>query len=564
MALACPACGEKDEPQPEGMDPTQEVPDPIGTIQLAMRDDNNGHTYIDHLYIQNENFYGSTIHAVSLGPVKGLGNVVYIPTTGWAGQVAVVPGNGYVVYDSYSYNQKFYRIYVSNFITNTGGGIIGAYVKYQEPFLGIDEALSLASTNLTFPATGGSQVVLFNNTSIIPFEIEEVNLPATVSKASTYDESFLANGIAIDFTPNDQPEAITGSITLTTGYGKKTVINVTQAGREPYITFPVNEKEVSAAAQVENITIDSNLPFDELSVNSSAQWCKAEIVNNASTLQAQNRKVKFIGDQAVSPTRSEANTTALSYNLKLTFDENETKDSRETTVTVSSRDKKLNATLHIIQKGIVFEVRTSQIGFDKNSGSRTISINTTVSDWEAQSSADWCTFNKIGNQINIRVTSSTEERTATITFPGFDTKITVLQSKYAKDDTFNEDGIEGIVCYIGDSVRYIYRGLGEAAWSTEHVLTGANSRTDGEYNMNIIKKIPFWQDFYPAFLLCEQLNTGGVTGWYLPAIEELKLCQLNSFNIWSSTESNESYAIRGSDSMGAKGDSYWVAAVHKF
>lgn len=561
MALVCPACSEKDEPVPDGMDPTQEVPDPTGTIQLAMRDKNNGNTHIGNLYIQDENFYGIYNQTVSLGAVKGLGNVAYIPTAGWAQRVAVAPGDGYVTYDSYY--KKFYRIYVSNFITSTGGGIIGADVKYQEPFLGKDEPISLASNNLTFPATGGSQVILFNNSSIIPFEIEEANVPGTVSKASTYDQSFLTNGIAIDFTPNDQPEAITGSITLTTGYGKKTVFNVTLAGREPYISFPEEEKEVSAAAQVENIELDSNLPFEDLTVNSPAQWCKAEIVNHAADLQAQNREVKFIGDQAVSPTRSEVNTSALSYTLKLTFDENETKDPRETTVTVSSKDKKLNATLHIVQKGIVFEVRTNQVGFDKNTGSRTITINTTVSDWEAQSSADWCTFNKVGNQINIRVTSTTEERTATITFPGFDTKITVLQSKYAKDDTFSENGIEGIVCYIGDSVRYIYTYAGSATWSTENVLTGANSRTDGEYNMSMIKKIPFWQDFYPAFLLCEKLNTNGVTGWYLPAVEELALCGFASSNVWSSTEYDESSSMTGSDISNKRGENY-VIAVHKF
>ena len=484
-------------------------------------------------------------------------------------QVAVKPGDGYVVYNP-SY-KKFYRIYVSNFITSTGGGIIGADVKYQEPFWGKDEAISLASNNLTFPATGGSQVILFNNSSIIPFEIEEANVPGTVSKASTYDQSFLTNGIAIDFTPNDQPEAIIGSITLTTGYGKKTVFNVILAGREPYISFPEEEKEVSAAAQVENIVLDSNLPFEDLTVNSPAQWCKAEIVNHAANLQAQNREVKFIGDQAVSLTRSEANTSALSYTLKLTFDENETTTPRETTVTVSSKDKKLNATLHIVQKGIVFEVRTNQVGFDKNSGFRTVSINTTVSDWEAQSSADWCTFNKVGNQINIRVTSTTEERTATITFPGFDTKITVLQSKYAKYDIFSENGIEGTVGYIGDEVRLIYKQVSNdngVFWSTENVLTGANSRTDGEYNMSIIKKIPFWQDFYPAFLLCDQLNTNGVTGWYLPAVEELPLCVPNNLyagnRYWSSTEFNESFAIVGYGDEYSKQVFNKILAFHKF
>ena len=569
MALVCPACGEKDEPVPDGMDPTQEVPDPEGTIQLSMRDQDNGNTIIDHISINNENFSGWETSFTSLGAVRGLGNVVYIPVSGWASRVAVVPGEGYVAYNSSK--KQFYRIYVMDYIVSTTGGIIGADVKYQEPFLGKDEAISLASNNLTFPATGGSQVILFNNSSIIPFEIVEANVPVIVSKASTYDQSFLTNGIAITVTPNDRSEAITGSITIATGYGRKTVINVTQAGQEPYIYFLINEKEVSAAAQVENIVLDSNLPFEDLTVNSPAQWCKAEIVNNAADLQAQNRKVKFIGDQAVSPTRSEANTSALSYTLKLTFDENETKDPRETTVTVSSKDKKLNATLHVVQKGILFEVSTNQVGFDKKAGSRTITINTTVKDWEAQSSADWCTFNKVGNQINIRVTSTTEERTATITFPGFDTKITVLQSKYAKYDIFSENGIEGTVGYIGDEVRLIYKQVSNdngVFWSTENVLTGANSRTDGEYNMSIIKKIPFWQDFYPAFLLCDQLNTNGVTGWYLPAVEELPLCVPNNLyagnRYWSSTEFNESFAIVGYGDEYSKQVFNKILAFHKF
>lgn len=68
--------------------------------------------------------------------------------------------------------------------------------------------------------------------------------------------------------------------------------------------------------------------------------------------------------------------------------------------------------------------------------------------------------------------------------------------------------------------------------------------------MNVIKKIDFWQDYYPAFLLCEQLNTNGVTGWYLPAIEELnKIGNLNlTNNLWSSTEkdANNSYYRRNS------------------
>ena len=252
--------------------------------------------------------------------------------------------------------------------------------------------------------------------------------------------------------------------------------------------------------------------------------------------------------------------------LKLTFDENSSSQSRETSVVVSSKDKKTSSTLKIIQKGIVFEVKNDKIGFDKNSGYRTITINTTAKEWEAQSSDEsWCTFSKNGNQITIRVTASTEDRTATITFKGFDAKIDVHQSKYAVGDTFNEKGVEGTVGYIGDEARYVYKNVGEAAWSTEYVLTGADSKSDGEYNMNVIKKIDFWQDYYPAFLLCEQLNTNGVTGWYLPAIEELDKISL-SYS-WSSTEidaDNSYYYDYRGESWSHKIKNRTIYAVHKF
>lgn len=82
--------------------------------------------------------------------------------------------------------------------------------------------------------------------------------------------------------------------------------------------------------------------------------------------------------------------------------------------------------------------------------------------------------------------------------------------------------------------------------------------------MNVIKKIDFWQDYYPAFLLCEQLNTNGVTGWYLPAIEELdKLEKLDNYNAWSSTERDVAYSYyRGGSWL--KIVDYYVYAVHKF
>ena len=554
--------------------PDVEVPDPEGTIQLSMMSgDVSNATMIDNLfYIGGDyNFSGgSDCYFASLGEVKGLGNISYVPTTGWANKVALRAGCGYVACQ-YSYWHKeptFYRIYVSDYVVNETGGIIGADVKYQKPFEGKDEAISLEAKSLTFPSDGGTQTLVFKNSGVVLFNVEtDVPEWCSIEKISTFDQPFLTNGIEIKVGKNNSSDAKKGKIILTTLHGEKTEIDVTVSSQEPYISLEMDEKEVSAAEQTEIFNIQSNVPFENLTVGSQADWCKAELLDNSAKLNAKNADIKYVGQKLVTETRADDNNSAMSYLLKLSFDENSSTQSRETIVTVSSKDKKTYSSIKIIQKGITFEVKNDKIGFDKNSGYRTITINTTAVDWEAQSSESWCTFSKNGNQITIRVTASNVDRTATVTFKGFDAQITVHQSKYAVGDDFNENGVEGTVGYIGDDCRYIYKHVGDALWSTESVLTGANSETDGQYNMNIIKKIAFWQDYYPAFLLCEQLNINGVTGWYLPSIEELKNLKLN-LSIWSSTESDAYYSYYyysyNSSSNRQKGYELPVYAIYKF
>ena len=82
---------------------------------------------------------------VSLGKLKGLGNVTAIPQDGWNRSVAVNPGEGYVArlvsggyYDdnySYSYSYRYARLYVVSEIAGTSGGIIGYTIKCQAPFV---------------------------------------------------------------------------------------------------------------------------------------------------------------------------------------------------------------------------------------------------------------------------------------------------------------------------------------------------------------------------------------------------------------------------------------------
>ena len=107
-------------------------------------------------------------------------------------------------------------------------------------------------------------------------------------------------------------------------------------------------------------------------------------------------------------------------------------------------------------------------------------------------------------------------------------------------------------------------------WSTEEVSTGATDENDGRKNMAIIRKINNFEEVYPAFGLCESLNVGGETGWYLPAVNELKNISLgNAFQNWSSTEYNKSnsYYVNiyyQSFSYVSKTNSWKVIAIHQF
>lgn len=555
--LACTAlfysCGTDDEVSGDGsVDPDKEIPDPTGTIQIAMRNSNNGKTVLGrNIYIDNENFAGG--YFVSLGPVRGLGNVAHIPTTGWGEQVSVIPGHGYVAYDYWQ--KEFYRIYVIKDLVGVSGGIIGSEIKYQAPFKGNDEKIMLDSTDLTFPFTGGQKDIVFKNSGVILFDVEtDVPNWCTVQETSTYDQYFLTNGIRISVKAGTSTEPEHGTITLTTLYGKETVINITRSGIEPFVSFgDLEERELSAAAQTDQIDCVGNVSFEDLIVNSSASWCRVQLEENTKKIQGKAAEKDNLEQYATN-----------SYTLKIDCDENQASQSRNAVISVQSKDGKINASFNLIQKGATFEVKIDKIGFDKNSNYRTVTINTTFANWEAESSADWCTFSKNGNQITIRATAANTDRTAIISFKGFDAKITVHQSKYAVNDAFKENGIEGIVGYIGDDSRLVYKELeGSVAWSSENVETGANSLSNGEYNMNVIKKIPFWQDSYPAFLLCEQLNVNGISGWYLPAKDELQNLKLSG-SYWSSTEISSRYSYTNSANYKWKDESANIVAVHKF
>lgn len=146
---------DKDDDGATGGNGGKAVPDPEGTVMVQMRNANNGQTEVspdgfimwDNLSYKQNYFWidkadnlicnwGGTV--ICVGKVAGLGNIRERPEVGWADQAAVLPGYGYILRssdknapDGYNYC----RVYVVDYLTSTGGGVIGATVKYQSPFI---------------------------------------------------------------------------------------------------------------------------------------------------------------------------------------------------------------------------------------------------------------------------------------------------------------------------------------------------------------------------------------------------------------------------------------------
>lgn len=669
IAMSVIACSSDDSTDGDGnIKPDVNVNDPAGTVSLSMMKGpsiSEGATRIggSYIYIGNDyNFDGGSF--ISLGTVKGLGNVSYIPTTGWADKVSVRNNNGYVAYS----HGTFYRIFVEKEIVGTTGGIIGYDVKYQAPFKGKDLELELPATSVSFDKNGGTENIVFNNKEFVVFTAKSSENWCQIIPTSTYNYSFLSNGIQIEVYPSDVTATTEATITLTTAYGKKKEIKVTRGGVDPYLTLNETSVTLDAKECKRQIGLNTNIQKEDLTIsNTASSWCKAEFVDQTRAIHASAARIKFVGNKPAKAVKAanaagsasyyalvlKANSndkdterkgtitlkskdgkksvtlnviqdkaylyvndkgynkasfdneernatigtvyTSLEYEdlqvscneawckpelqktygnieLNANISKNTTEKSREAKIVISNKTKTLSFTLTVSQRGIQFIPSQTKVGFDKNQSNKTITINTN-SDWEASSNQSWCTISKNGNNLTIRATpysGSAANRKATISFKGLSTKIEVDQSKYALGDEYNENGVKGQVICINDTIRYVGKDVGNAVWSNEDVLTGANNGYDGRVNMAIIKKISGWKDLYPAFALCDALNTGNVTGWYLPAREELFYIRKggsgNKAYYWSSTEytAKQAYTFYNDPYIQHKSSGYKVKAVHRF
>ena len=343
------SCGDRNEdPMNNGeVGPNETVDDPVGTISLSMRNASNGKTYLGSLYIgADDNFTGGWF--VNLGPMKGLGNVTYIPVTGWAPQVAVTPGCGYIAYDEYE--KMFIRIYVTDYVISTSGGVIGADVKYQKSFTGRDEAIISDAKTLTFGAEGGNQGVIFNNTSIIPFSIISSEPWCTATYASTEKYSFLSNAINIHVDGSMSTESSMAELVLKTLNDKETRIIVTRAGSQPFLVFNTNDVFISAEEQETSVGFSTNVSLDNIDVLASQSWLNVSLRDDIGRIYQNSGKIRSVAGKECS--QLNYNSDVHSYVALLDVGANYEKVQRSAVVTLMADD--LTGKFNVSQSALDF------------------------------------------------------------------------------------------------------------------------------------------------------------------------------------------------------------------
>ncbi len=387
---ACTSDEPSDPDSGQEISPDENVADPTGTIALSMRDYDNGLTFLGNcIYIRHENFLGG--YFSSFGEVSGLGNVSYIPKTGWADRMAVIPGNGYVAYA----NGQYYRIYVVDYATSTLGGIIGADVKYQTPFKGVDEEIKINVSNLTFSNDGGEQGVVFENENIVVFTATSSHVWCKVERCTTHDTDFLYNGVVITVDPNEENlEDEEATVTLTTAYGKKKEIKVTRAAADANIRI-VNSNslptELSPKQDSISIELAGNMPLYMLSTESDQEWCEVKLVNNSSRMASRAAEIKSIEGRPVS--RSSVGSDAYSFVWQVSATANNSEEKREATIFLKDKSGATILTHSITQEeGYFFASAATSFPLKGHAAQdiHAIDFFSHRADYTVTSSESWC------------------------------------------------------------------------------------------------------------------------------------------------------------------------------
>ena len=183
----------------------------------------------------------------------------------------------------------------------------------------------------------------------------------------------------------------------------------------------------------------------------------------------------------------------------------------------------------------------------------------TLDKQEINVSSDKISFRLTINPSNSATTATTATATATNGAMLSNQLITPEVKTYKVGDYYDDGKKQGVVFWVDASGEHgkivsLTESKTELQWTSDKTeqkrLIGADDEENGANNMAKVRQIPDWQSKYPAFKWCDDLGEG----WYLPAIEELKLFTSNHT---VRNAINQTLATKGGTKISDIGTTHW-------
>lgn len=338
-------------------------PDPEGTITL----DITNSRIENHIYISNGNLQGALF--TQIGQVNGLGDITFIPRTGWTTHIAAIEQYGYIAW----INGIYYRLYLSTLNSEK------VLVKYQKPFLGSEKYIIPTEKSVSFQKTKSDQTIIFSNKNLFPYTVK-----SSEDWCRTYPMSLTENtpyeALQIEATANDKLEPRKGIITISSNIGEDAIINVIQEAAEGWLSIEKSELNFEGNASSIQTRIISNT---EWSAHSNSPWCRIEQSTNT---------------------------------LTVIVDENNLGKSRKAIITITTKDSKDEKQIVVNQNIPILNISKNILKFDGVASSDDVIVSSNISSWIIESNQTWCTFQKKDNIVTIYAGENTsgKQRTAIV------------------------------------------------------------------------------------------------------------------------------------------------------
>ena len=162
-------------------------------------------------------------------------------------------------------------------------------------------------------------------------------------------------------------------------------------------------------------------------------------------------------------------------------------------------------------------------------------------------------ISKSGYADNTQTITISEGKTATVTatLTKHQTSASASASgSYNIGDLVTVNGVQGVVFQTSPVVKIVSVKEGCTEWGGYGVTTNATDKDNGKANMDKIKAISGWQTKYPAFKWCADYGNG----WYLPALNELKVIYAQRDKI------NRTLSANNMNKLGSKNPWLWSSS----